>query len=358
MMDNQLDQLKLSLHPVDTLFFRSAHPFGPTGQAISGLPMPQTLAGAIRTLLLEAHDINLDEFGERVRNTGSFKQALQEIGDHTSALGDVEIAGPWLCKDGKVLVPVPANLKKSSPSDTPARMDPLRTPPRGWQPIESGLLPLWHYGRESLKSIADSFLTLDGMQVYLEGGTPKCKDIIRKDDLYKIDRRVGIGIDGLLNTAAEGLIYSAGMLSLEQGVSFYAEVRGDKRIIAPLNQSGLLMKFGGEGKCVEISSNTDTIWPNVTTHDGDGDLLVLTTPAWFNGWKPPQLSCIAAAVPGFEGVSGWDLASGGPKPNRFMVPAGSVYFLPSNASLSKKLVEHDDALIGWGHYLKGTWKYV
>ena len=363
-MDNQSDLLKLSLRPIDTLFFRDARPFGPAGQAKSRLPMPQTLAGAIRTLLLEAHDVNLDQFGEHVRSHGSFDQALRQLGGGISKLGEVAVAGPWLCKDGQVLAPIPANLKyhqTSSESDAMenvVRLDPLRTPPHGWQHEERGLLPLWHYGRESLRTFSNCYLTPDGIQEYLTGGTPKSDDIVKADELYMIDHRVGIGIDGSLNTAAESLIYSAGMLSLKQGVTFYAEVRGDSITIDPLNQPGLLLKFGGEGKCVEVLQHSGTAWPVEAKHNGDGHLLVLTTPAWFNGWKPSQLPCIAAAVPGFDGISGWDLALGGPKPNRFMVRAGSVYFLPNNESFPRELVEHDDALIGWGHYLKGTWKYV
>ncbi len=326
--------------------------------------MPQTLAGAIRTLLLEAHGVNLAEFGEYVKKSGSFDQALHGFGERVSMLGEVTVNGPWLCKNGEVLFPIPANLKlikqkpQSATTDRIIRLDPLQTPPRDWQSKESGMLPLWYHGRESTKPFPECYLTSNGIRAYLEGGEPEIKDVIYPEDLYTIDRRVGIGIDEKLNSAKESLIYTAGMLSLKPEVSFCAEIRGDSQIINPLNQSGLLMKFGGEGKCVEISKYTGTICPNMGDRHGDGNLLVLTTPAWFDGWKPRKLPCIAAAVSGYDGISGWDLASRGPKPNRFMVRAGSVYFLPGNEDFSGGLVEHDDALIGWGHYLKGTWRYV
>ncbi len=365
MMHNQ-SVMNLSLRPMDTLFFRDARPFGPAGQANSGLPSPQTLAGAIRTLLLGAHDVNLEKFGERVKMTGSFDQALQEIGGDVSALADVKISGPWLCKDEEILLPMPSNLKCTKPmaslpreeSGEIVRLDPLRTPPHGWHAKEKGLLPLWHYGRKSLKSLTNCYLTFSGMRAYLEGGIPEIKDIVSAEELYAIDRRVGIGIDGQRNTTAKGLIYSAGMLSLKQRITFYAEVTGNSSTIDPLNQSGLLMKFGGEGRHVEVSPHSGVSWPSVSHQSGDGSLVVLTTPAWFDGWKPPHLRCIAAAVPGFEGISGWDLALGGPKPTRFMVQSGSVYYLPNNEDISVELVNYDDSLVGWGNYLKGTWKYV
>ncbi|MCY4171581.1 MAG: type III-B CRISPR module-associated protein Cmr3 [Bacteroidetes bacterium] len=364
MMHNQSDILCLSLRPIDTLFFRDARPFGPSRQANSGLPSPQTLAGAIRTLLLEAHGVNLQKFGEKVRATKSFDQALREMGGDVSAIADVKIAGPWLCRNEDILVSMPANLKStksllsSFTQEDLVRLDPLRTPPHGWQPKEKGLLPLWYYGRKSLKSLNECYLTLKGMDAYLNGGIPEINTIVNVDKLYTIDRRVGIGIDGKLNTTAEGLIYSAGMLSLKKDVSFYAEVKGHSSTIDPLNQSSILMKFGGEGRHVEVSTRTGAIWPEVSSKGGDGNLLVLTTPAWFDGWKPKNLSCMAAAVPGFDGISGWDLALGGPKPNRFMVQSGSVYYLRHNEKLSRDLVNYDDSLVGWGKNLKGIWKYV
>ncbi len=363
-MVNHRESLQLSLRPVDTLFFRDARPFGPAGQARSGLPSPQTLTGALRTLLLKAHGINLDRFSERVRSTGSFDQALHDFGGSIAILGQVEIAGPWLCRDGQVLMPVPANLKSIKPFSSSlkkedlVRLDPLRTPPHGWQPIESGLLPLWYHGRKGLKSLSGHYLTSLGMQAYLEGGLPEISEIVMSDKLYLIDHRAGIGVDGRSNTASESLIYSAGMLSLKENVTFYAEVRGDSEIISPLKQSGLLMKFGGEGRHVEISSHSGMEFPYDPSSDGDRQLMVLTTAAWFDGWKPSQLPCIAAAVPGYDGISGWDLALGGPKPNRFLVRAGSVYFFSENESPPEQLVAHDDAIVGWGQYLKGKWNYV
>ena len=67
---------------------------------------------------------------------------------------------------------------------------------------------------------------------------------------------------------------------------------------------------------------------------------------------------MASAVGGYQAVSGWDLAKGGPKPNRFMVAAGSVYYLPPGAQVPDALVADEDALIGWGCFLEGNWNYV
>ena len=354
---------KLLLHPVDTLSFRGGRSFGPAQQAESELPSPQTLAGAVRTFLLKAHNVDLEKFGGRVKKYGSFDDALSEYGDPVRGLVDMKINGPWLNLNKKLLVPVPSNLRADKSRNGVQnsrhlfRLDPMRNLPPGWGPRESGLHPLWHYGRESLKSVS-GYITLDGLQNFLEGNVPDVHAIISKEDLYEIDRRVGIGVNASRKAVDEGMIYTAGMLALKRKVAFCAELTGSYDLIEPICQKGVLMKFGGEGRYVKISVAEESSWPSIQTNSGDGDLLFLTTPAYFNGWKPRDITCIAASVSHPEGISGWDLAQGGPKPNRFMVPAGSVYFLPKGAHIPHSLVENHDKLVGWGHYLKGNWNYV
>ena len=356
---------RLFLRPVDTLSFRDARPFGPTVQADSLLPSPQTLAGAIRTFLLKAHDVNLKRFGNLVKKYASFDEALSKYGGPIEGLRGMKIGGPWLSRNGELLVKIPSNLRINRPASGElvsrpiVRLDPIRTSPPGWQPREQGLRPLWRHGRESLKT-ASGYITSAGLCSFLAGGVPSDQDLINKEELYSIDRRVGIAIDSGRKTASEGMIYTAGMLALKSEVTFCVELTGNCDLIRPLCQSEVLMKFGGEGKYVEIlvHDRDTSFWPSVSLGIGDGRLLLLTTPAWFDGWKPRNIKCIAASVSHPEGVSGWDLAQGGPKPNRFMVPAGTVYFLPKDTRIPHALVERHDASIGWGHYLEGNWNYV
>ena len=58
-------------------------------------------------------------------------------------------------------------------------------------------------------------------------------------------------------------------------------------------------------------------------------------PGWRSTLRPPEtkgleLTLVAAAVPRFQPISGWDLRKDrqhrGPKPTRFLAPAGSAYF--------------------------------
>ena len=71
MANSNTQLLQLALDPVDGLFFRDARPFEPTTHAASGLPMPQTLAGAVRTLLLERHKVDFGQLGKLMKKGAS-----------------------------------------------------------------------------------------------------------------------------------------------------------------------------------------------------------------------------------------------------------------------------------------------
>lgn len=363
MVDRQTT-IRISMRPLDTLSFRDARPFDTIQYADSGLPTPQTFAGAMRTFLLKAHDVNLKQFGFHVKKYGSFDRALDDENDPVPALKKMKMSGPWLRKKGETLLPVPSSLRVDKQQDSLdqfqplIRLDPLQTLPSGWKKMNSGLRPLWTYGRQSHET-ASGYLTQSGLRTFLRGNRPSMSDLITPDQLYQIDRRVGIAIHPKRNTARDGMIYSSGLLVLQPDVEFCGEISGDDELIAPLLAENIILKFGGEGRSVVISQQDGGFWPNdLPLDEGDGRILLLTSPAYFDGWKPPDLPCIAASVSHPEGISGWDLARGGPKPNRFMVPAGTVYFLSKDTPIPTSLVEHHDALEGWGHFLTGNWNYV
>ncbi len=352
-------RLALDIRPIDTLFFRDARPFEQASQASTGLPTPQTLAGALRTTLLERHGIDWDRVADGVRRHGSVHRSLTSIGHEPAAVAAVSVRGPWIRRRDEVLLPVPANLRKTN--DGPLiRLDPLRSELPGWRPHAPGMLPLWRYGRKSMKALKpDTFIRPEGQEKFLHGSIPDASTLVQGEDLYQYDVRTGIGMDAASGTVSEGLIYSAQHLVLRQHVSFYAEVAGSERALSPLLNTTVLMRFGGEGRCVQVSaSKTLYAWPGAPGHTKRGKLLLLTTPVAVDGWKSAGLDLISAAVGKPRAVSGWDMALGGPKPNRFMVPAGTVYFLSERARVPSCLGSEEDSQIGWGHFLEGIWSYV
>ena len=362
-MNPETIRLALNLRPVDTLFFRDARPFEHASQVQSGLPLPQTLAGALRTLLLEQFDVHWGRVADGIRRHGSLERCLEGMGKELAAVARIEVSGPWLSRNGEVLVAAPVNLREEQDGEangTLVRLDPLRTQPPGWMPKEDGMLPLWHYGRGRLQALGPStYLRPDGLAAFLEGGAPCASARVKAEELYASDARVGIGLDATTGTAATGMIYSAQLLALKPDVHFYAEVSGPEVALAPLRDKHVLMRFGGEGKVVSVEASTSLFrWPRVQRAANRGRTLLLITPAALKGWRPEGLKLISAAVGKPRAVSGWDMARGAPKSNRFMVPAGSVYFVAAGAPVPSFLGSAEDRQAGWGNFLEGNWNYV
>ena len=358
----------LRIDPLDVLFFRDGRPFTPASRGASGLPTPQTLAGAVRTHLLQHAGCDFDALGELVRSGQSFQDAAEQ----TCAAGWVaaaQIRGPWLARGQdeamEVLVPAPATVHEAKAGPAPERwlLAPLPAATRlpGWDPPEQGMRPLWS-ARAAPGKRSQGYLTPSGLGAFLRGEAPQPDAVVSHDQLYGFDRRTGVGITPDRLSAEEGLLYSANMLALKDNVAFYAELVLPHDAPADPLPASAPMRFGGESRHVTASTVKPFEWPDASPQNGQGVVVMLTTPALFDAnWRPSQwpdgLELVAAAVPGYDAVSGWDLARRGPKPNRFAAQAGSVYFLQGeSADWPTTLTDDDtDAPLGWGCFVKGVW---
>lgn len=353
--------LGLVLQPLDVLFFRDGRPFGAANRVMSGLPTPQTVAGALRTALLCKYGCDFPQ----MKLAAKFTEAVQKACPQAPWIADIRFRGPWFCRwcetapaVVEVLVPAPTILHtvKGQQDGPLVRLAPLtKVPLPGWDPRgdQAGLLPLWHRSLEPTEAVT-GYLTPAGLQKFLNGGIPDKEQVICSESLYGFDHRTGIEINPDRLTAAESQIYGATFLALRTGVGLYAEVE------VPAEQSqafaGIdVIALGGEGRRASLSVRPANQWPQGR---GSGKpLILLTTPGLFlQRWRPSAFNgqLVAAAVPGAVTVSGWDLARSGPKRTRFAASAGSVYFL-NEGSEDMVLCEADDAALGWGCYLKGVW---
>ena len=357
----------LSLEPLDTLFFRDGRPFEAATQAASGLPQPQTVARALRTWLLRKAGCDFEKLGDAMRAGKSFTEAVAEEGQpgEASAVGQLRFRGPWFAVDGGPAVPVPCILHQVEDPDgrdarAPreiVRLTPLRNPSLpGWVPPEKGMLPLWLQDTRRAKR-QEGYLRLSGLRKFLSGAVPQPSEILKREELFDLDRRTGIVVHPESLAADEGMIYAISLLALRPEVSLYAEVVGPEETVKLFPEQATLLPLGGEGRHVTLKRVDPVTWPSASPKDNQGALLVLATPAFFaEGWRPPNLALTSAAVPGYVAVSGWDLARGGPKPNRFAAAAGSVYFVNQvGESLPDSLCEGEDAALGWGTCLQGVW---
>ncbi|MBC6412340.1 MAG: type III-B CRISPR module-associated protein Cmr3, partial [Hyphomonadaceae bacterium] len=344
-------RLWLRLEPVDTLFFRDGRPFDPASRATSGLPNPQTLAGALRTEMLRRADIDLAQMTDHIRNGDRFETAAARVGGSIGEqIAKVCFRGPHIgrtreragavSRQDTLFYPAPATLRrliKREAGDDIVRLDPagpdLSLP--GWTPQADGLVPLWTRSGHVLKPLdRKTWITGEGLSTFLSGAIPSGSDLVSSDDLYGFEDRTGIAVAPETGTAAEGMIYATRRLVLRSGVYFRARLEGSPEALdlLPKQNEARLLPFGGEGRQVVVTGFDAGDAPvraepaTGTSRETRGKCLVLVTPAFFQGWHPPDIDLLAAAVPDHVPVSGWDLARGGPKPTRFAIAAGSVYF--------------------------------
>lgn len=357
-------RLGLRLDPLDVLFFRDGRPFGESTRAEGSLPVPQTLAGALRTALLARAGFDFAAFSQRRQaDAGQPVVAALRHGQAPEWIIATQFRGPWLAlTDGEIpepLLPMPLNL--ACDGDVFSRADPLAAPLPGWDPPVPGLLPLWRRGHPDAKA-ASGFLTRAGVERFLAGDVPHAGEWRRADELYAFDHRTGIGVNPDTLTASDSLIYGVRFLALRHQVCLYLEVLlgPDAPDVRDWLTGPVLL--GGEGRAVAVRTTAPVTWPALQG-DNNRSVWLLTTPGLFrmeSGWRPdriPQSQMRAVAVGTALAVSGWDVARNGPKATRFAVPAGSVYFVegeitPHGGSLC---TDAEDIAQGWGCALQGVW---
>jgi len=347
----------LRIEPLDTLFVRDARPFGPLAQGSSRLPQPQTVAGSLRTAILQRAGVDLDQLAERIRAGRTFAEAVSTVS--ATDLGAARFRGPWFALGGETMFPAPTTLRRiatNAGNGEIVRLDPLADELPGWRAPTEGMLPLWRRGRERLERVR-GYIGVSAMQKFLAGDIPD--EVVEPEKLFGFDSRTGISVAADRGTAAEGLIYGVNMLALRPGVSLRMELSAPTEVLDLFPPSGMAVPLGGEGRRAVVTPEEAPGEPRARDQ-GDGWCAVLTTPGLFGGWKPSVRQLTAAAVEGHSPVSGWDLARGGPKPNRFAVPAGSVFFFaPETERISgRSFGDPEDTHVGWGAFLQGVWTHA
>jgi CRISPR-associated protein Cmr3 len=374
----------LRIEPLDTLFFRDGCPFDAASRAYSGLPSPQTLAGALRTALLAGEGFDFSAFARSMRrpNHPEVRKALESVGASCWIL-DARFRGPWLGLHRRgspqmvePLLAVPATLARAEgrAPDAPgswARAEPRNDPLPGW--TDSGLLPLWRKGKADAKA-PGGFLTPAGIRAFLEGGCPDDEYWYEPEDLYGFDHRIGIGVDMDTLTAADSQLYGIRLLALRDRITgrgdgaracLYAEIllpEGSPEDLDPWWEAPI--PLGGEGRYARIIPVAPASWPDGAS--GERSAWVLASPGIFRGrdgrdrWRPdaiPPERLRAAASSAPLAVSGWDVARNGPRPTRFAVPAGAVYYVDGawEPDADSLCVDEEDVAQGWGFALRGVW---
>ena len=382
--------MRIFLEPNESLLFRTGRPFdaGETDYAETLFPpTPETLQGAVRTLIATAQDTTATL--SQLFRSGSALVSL--IGDQ-QGYGRFRITNIALARrtrdttDVKPLYPVPAHLLKDDKeyfrlkpveregisSNMPAGMRYLlpREKPEGKiQPVEGWLT------ETDLQTVLSADADLSGLD----------RRIISNADVFLHEPRLGIGMDNATKSTRDGMLYSVQMLRMrhdyrsDQGFlysfGFLVDIRlaDEKQGLLPDDQTRSTLNLhthdqgwvvlGGEQRAASyrIIGESPAL-PHQAARPGYGSLLYLATPAALkNGWQPGHwptgVAPIAAAIPRYQSIGGWRLhpgQSGGEnKSMRRCVPAGSVYFFDSPVPLSGLLTYGME--IGYGITIAGEW---
>jgi len=366
-MPEKTERLGLIMRPLDTMFFRDGRPFASGHRSESGLPAPQTFTGALRSHLLLCAGADFTALSRAARSGAALAESIRAAGA-PGWIAEISVRGPWLAElSGHGAPPspwleAPANLRPSGGEGAPfVQLSPRRQAMPGWDGA-CGMKPLWNPAAKRVKSREVRYIGFSSLKDYLSGNGLPSSALRKADSLYGFDDRTGIAVDPGTFVARESFIYSSRMLVLAKNVCLYGEICAPsggelRKVFASPGPMG----FGGEGRYVEVRATGPLSWPSV---QGKTTLLYLASPAVFKDtWKPDLLGdgarMVSAAVDDPFAVSGWDMALGGPKPTRFGVRAGTVYFLDGPAPAGDSLcAAPSDAMQGYGFYLKGVWNYV
>lgn len=357
--------------PHDVLFFRDGRPSSIGEDHFHRSifpPNPSTLYGAIRTRRLLDEGIDLSRLKPETWEQLVKDDVRAEVGTPQSP-GSLSLRGPWLIRDGQVLLPAPADLGVTEEWTGGVRR--VRDVARYRPDPEPETRPWSHRFallRPSVQSDEDLippdgwFLGPEAMNTWLDGGIPHPEHFIHSSALWAEEVRTGVGLQESHRTSETSKLYTFGFVRLRKGVSIGFEI-SDGAL-----ETGSAMTLGGEGRggmlldgpALGLSSRPQ----------GQRFTLYLGTPAIFDqGIVPDSFDAttnygsiqgqpcrlIAPVCRGYHLIGGWNLAERRPRPLRRAVPAGTVLlFERGGAAEPRALMNPELVKQGFGLSIVGA----
>lgn len=366
----------------EPLVFRSGRPFGSGGKDGGQFPWPSSIAGCIRNIVFRK---GIEALPERSR---------QEIAKSTLATASY---GPILGATGadqmvSALVTGPSNaiyLRNGNPQETQIyRCLPEAPQANAGSNLLKGLLPV------TLDANAPKGKPVNGPRFWsLVNLANWLAERPLQPNQASLDgpsvvTRTHVAIDAGPQTAAQGKLFQIDALEFRAGLGD-DQVEYSLLLRTPEDFPDQACFLGGEGKVSRVRrvTSNDPLAVPQEINDYCKEIktpsslaLCLLTPAVFHsGWIPAwldsnligvipdtaiQVRLRAAAVSGWQSVSGWDLLANQPRAARKAVEAGAVYWFDilsgdSNPQVSgmdvlNKLWLHSisddkqDRMTGWG----------
>jgi CRISPR-associated protein Cmr3 len=399
--------MHIFIEPSDVLLFRDGRPFsaGEGHRARSIFPpTPNTVQGVIRSKVLAERCGRYQDYREGCSNCPETQDCTipTEIGrpsrEGRGSYGDMVLKGALIAQRSSqnlnVCFPVPSDVvqvkNKENPDANPklVYLNPLspEQQPSSQNDLDSQLLLLWASETKPVEAIA-GYWSKNDLSCYLLGRQPDT--FTKPSSLYDRESRFGIEVDNKKQTVQEGRLYQTEFIRCRENVGLYVEIDGIRYLDADSDKKTGLMAIGGENRAASYTEEFRLDWKDLESklisqlRQSDGFKLYLATPTIFkHGWlpewidestlkgKPPnsdfEVTLVAAAISRYQTIGGWDVAYNRPKPTYRAVPAGSVYYFTTEATHEsiiktfhwKNLADDsNDAQIGFGLTLVGTWNY-
>lgn len=345
--------MRVLLEPNDVLMFRESKPYtaGEAHLARSVFPLPQAIAGALRSAILLKS--NFSDYA---------KEFIGYKGDES----EFEVLGYFLFRSEE-LFPAPFDIAKAKGIDGYFFVKPMR---------------LWNgkfiFSGKSIhfKSVG-GYLSCRDFVKYLKGELEEDElENVVENEPIKRDSRVGIKL-GNGKVTEEAYFYKAEFLSFnDAGISVWLGESGE-RVRDLLDENGLI-RLGGEGRFARFQFKDSNLhvfedaWRNIGEEIKRRFKLYVATPLLIRDsnrftWDVKQsleskLGITVESIYPLVGkpisFSGWDYANRRPKPTRYAVPAGSVYFVEFKGELNfdRPYIKLGGLMnLGYGLCFLGVW---
>lgn len=336
------------LQPLDVLFLRGNKLFGDPGSFGESLipPWPSAVAGALRSLMLAADRVDPAAFARgsvhhpvlgTPTEPGPFRLSAFHVARETAA-GAVE-----------VLIEPPADLmvtrdERGRPHVN--RMTPAALPKGLTASAPLPLVPILGESSPS-KPASGYWLSQRAMSDYLRGRTPMPTDLVETAALWRIDTRIGIGLDAARRCADDGKLFSTQAVAFCPQTGFLVGIDGAN----PPAEGVLRLGGDGRGAALRMIAFEPPATDLAAIAEAGRCRILLTTPGIFPaGWHPFCAAAdgrfelrgvrgrlVSASVPRAQTVSGWDLARWQPKPAQRAAPCGSVYWIDELEATTESL---------------------
>ena len=359
--------MRILIEPNDVLMFREPKPFtaGEAHLARSVLPLPQAIAGALRSAILIKSNFSDDacEFVGVVKENRKIVEAKDP---------NFEILGCFPFK-GEELFSTPLDIAKAKGIEGYFFVRPLK---------------LWNgkyiFGGKHIHfESVEGFLSYSDLLKYLKGelNDEELENVVKSNaEVYCKESRIGIKLSDA-RVSEEGFLYKTEFLRLKENVKFSIWLgKGYNKLKDFLDED--IIRLGGEGRFARIKFENKNLldmlvraWDKIKEKiNNSGRLkLYIATPTLINAnnaysWDIKdvlrselkiEIKNIYPLIGKPLSFSGWDYAENRPKSTRYAIPAGSVYFIEfkGKIELDKPYIKlGENTKLGYGLCLLGVWE--